>query len=77
MGTTAAAGLSPAHRFRWLANLVNGSTLVGLGIARLGRARVTPGPDGLLLAEGYRLGFPVAGAFTVALVTVLQRWKSG
>lgn len=68
--TVAASGLSAAHRLRRLANLVNGSTLVGLGIARLGRARVSPGPDGLILAEGYRLGFPVAGAFTVGNVVI-------
>ena len=68
--TASADGLSAAHRFRRLANLVNGSTLFGLAVARLGRARVSPGPGGLLLAEGYRFGFPVAAAFTVGNVVI-------
>lgn len=51
-------------------NLMNGSTVLGLAIARLGRARVRPGPRGLLLAEGYRLRFPAAGAFTVGNVII-------
>jgi hypothetical protein len=62
------APLSAAHRFRRVANLLNGSTVAGLAIARLGRATVRSGPDGLVLAEGYRLRFPVAGAFTVGNV---------
>lgn len=56
-------------------NAVNGSTLVGLGIAALGRARVTRGPRGLLLATGYRIGFPHASAFTVGNV-VLSRHEA-
>lgn len=62
--------VSPLHRFRQVANLVNGSTVAGLLIARVGGARVRPGPEGLLAAEGYRLPFPVAGAFTVGNVVV-------
>jgi hypothetical protein len=31
---------------------------------------VRPGPRGLLLADGYRLPFPVAGAFTVGNVVL-------
>ncbi len=65
-----AASLTRALRFRRAANFVNGSTLLGLLIARLGRARVSAGPDGLLLAEGYRLPFPVASAFTVGNVVL-------
>ena len=49
---------------RWL-NRVNGTTAFGLAVARAGRARLRPGPHGTTLAEGYRFGFPVAGAFTV------------
>ncbi|HET6626314.1 MAG TPA: hypothetical protein VFG63_07980 [Nocardioidaceae bacterium] len=51
-------------------NAVNGSTLLGLGIAGLGRAQVQRGPRGLLLATGYRIGFPDAAAFTVGNVIV-------
>jgi len=51
-------------------NLANGSTILGLGIAAVGRATVERGPRGLLLATGYRLGFPIATAFTVGNVVI-------
>ena len=57
-------------QIRRVLNLVNGSTLVGLGIAAVGRAQVAPGPLGLWLATGYRLGFPIASAFTVGNVII-------
>lgn len=57
-------------RARRLVNLLNGTTAFGLAVARLGRAHVRRGPDGLLLAEGYRLPFPVAGAFTIGDVVI-------
>ena len=57
-------------RVRRLLNLVNGSTLLGLGIATVGRAEVSAGPRGLVLATGYRLSFPVASAFTVGNVII-------
>ncbi len=57
-------------RIKRVANAVNGSTLLGLGVAALGRAEVSPGPRGLLLATGYRIGFPHAPAFTVGNVVV-------
>lgn len=62
-----AAG-SPGTAAEWvrtLGNRVNLSTPFGLLVARIGRARIRRGPRGLVLAEGYRLPFPVAGAFTV------------
>lgn len=52
-------------RVRATLNLLNLSTPLGLAVARLGGARVHRGERGLLLAEGYRLRFPVAGAFTI------------
>ncbi|HSE72854.1 MAG TPA: hypothetical protein VLA97_18965 [Nocardioidaceae bacterium] len=64
--------MDPVDRWQlktW-ANLLNGSTLLGLGIAALGRARLRPGPRGLLLATGYRLPVPTAPAFTVGNVVV-------
>ncbi|MFV0451591.1 MAG: hypothetical protein ACK5LS_04990 [Propioniciclava sp.] len=64
------ARLHPAHRLRLLANAINLTTAVGLVIALAGRSRLSPGPDGLILAEGYRLPFPRAGAFTVGNVIV-------
>jgi hypothetical protein len=65
-----ASALLGRHRLRRLGNRVNLSTPLGLAIARLGRAAVRPGPRGLLLAEGYRLPFPVAGAFCVGDVLI-------
>jgi hypothetical protein len=56
-----------------VANLLNGSTLVGLAIAKAGRAHVSRGPRGLWYAEGYALRFPVAGAFTVGNVILTPR----
>lgn len=54
-------------------NAVNGTTLCGLAVAAIGRARLSGAPEGLLLATRYRLGFPVAGAFTVGNVVVSRR----
>ncbi|MDN5570720.1 MAG: hypothetical protein L0G22_05595 [Propionibacteriaceae bacterium] len=60
--------LTAAHRVRAAANWLNLTTPLGLGIALAGRARLRRGPDGLILAEGYRLRFPIAGAFTIGNV---------
>jgi len=51
---------------------MNLSTPVGLLLARAGGARRRPGPYGLVLAEGYRFAFPVAGAFTVGDVVLTR-----
>lgn len=59
-----------AHRVRRVGNLVNLATPLGLLIATVGRARRRPGPHGLTLAEGYRIRFPPAGAFTVGNVVI-------
>jgi hypothetical protein len=53
--------------------MANLSTLLGHAVARMGGARRRPGPYGLVLAEGYRFAFPVAGAFTVGDVVVTAR----
>ena len=57
---------------RWL-NVVNLSTPLGLLVAALGRARLRPGPRGLVLASDYRLPLPAAPAFTVGNVVVSPR----
>lgn len=62
--------LTIGQRARRLANLVNLSSPLGLVVARVGGARRRPGPYGLVLAEGYRFRFPVAGAFTIGDVVV-------
>lgn len=65
--------MSRAHRARRTANLLNLSTPLGHVLARAGGAGRRPGPYGLVLAEGYRFRFPVAGAFTVGDVVVTAR----
>jgi hypothetical protein len=57
---------------RQLANALNGSTLLGLAIARAGSARTAPGPRGLVLATSYRLPVPKAAAFTVGDVMLTR-----
>lgn len=65
--------LTAAERRRRRDNRRNLSTPLGLLVARAGRARRRPGPYGLVLAEGYRFGFPVASAFTVGDVVITAR----
>jgi hypothetical protein len=62
-----------ALRIRQVVNAVNGSTLFGLAVARLGGARFGKGPGGLILATGYRLPIPKNPAFTVGNVVVSRR----
>jgi hypothetical protein len=61
------------HRARQVLNYVNLSTPLGLLIAVIGRAEVRRGEHGLLYAHGYRIPFPVAGAFTVVNVVLTAR----
>ena len=78
--------LAPTRMTGWqwvrlVGNLGNLTTPLGLLIALVGRARIRGGPRGLVLAEGYRLPFPVAGAFTVGNVittptTFVERLRS-
>jgi len=51
-------------------NLANGSTLLGLAVARAGGCRRSSGPRGLVVATDYRVGFPKAAAFTVGNVVI-------
>ena len=60
------------YRVRRAANAVNGSTLTGVGIAALGRARLGGARNGLLVATGYRLPVPAAPAFCVGNVIVTR-----
>lgn len=55
-------------RVRTVLNWINLSTPLGLAVARLGGARITRRGRGTFLATGYRLGFPVASAFTIGSV---------
>jgi hypothetical protein len=61
------------YRVRQAVNLVNGSTLAGLAVARIGSAVLARCPDGLLAGTGYRLPVPAAPAFTVGNVIITRR----
>ena len=62
-----------SHRLRLALNLVNGSTLSGLAVARLGRARLGRCQGGLLTGTGYGLPVPSAPAFTLGNVIITRR----
>lgn len=59
-------------RLRQLANLLNGSTLLGLLLAAAARCNMASGPRGLILAAGYRWRLPFAAAFTVGNVVLFR-----
>jgi hypothetical protein len=59
-------------RAREAVNLVNGSTLAGLGVAVAGRARLGRGPDRLFIGTGYRLPVPPAPAFCLGNVILTR-----
>lgn len=61
------------YRVRAMVNLANGSTLLGLGIARAGRTRLARAQGCVLIATGYRLPVPAAPAFTVGNVILTRR----
>ena len=64
--------MRPAHRVRQAVNLANGSTLAGVMVAVVARARLGRGPHGLLIAEGYRLPVPPAPAFCLGNVLLTR-----
>ncbi len=66
-------GLSPMRLVRNGANWCNLSTPLGCAVAAIGGARLVSGPRGLTMAQGYRIGFPVASAFTVGSVVITSR----
>ena len=57
-------------RVKQVLNVVNGSTLLGLGVGVAGRCSFRSGPRGLVVATGYRLPQPAAPAFTVGNVVI-------
>src|SRR5690348_6952202 len=59
-------------RLRAWVNLVNGSTLAGLGVAALGGARVARSADRLFVGTGYRLPVPPAPTFCLGNVIVTR-----
>jgi hypothetical protein len=59
-------------RTRLIVNLLNGSTIAGVCVALLGRARLARHRDGLLIGTGYRLPVPPAPAFCLGNVIVTR-----
>lgn len=66
------ANTTPAWRLRQAANLLNGSTVVGLAVALAAKTRLRPGPRGIILAGGYRWRLPFARAFAVGNVVLCR-----
>jgi hypothetical protein len=64
--------LTAGQRARQLANLANGTTLLGLALARAAGTAVAKGPRGLVIASGYRWTLPHAGAFTMGNVVICR-----
>lgn len=58
-------GISGWQAVKLVVNMVNLSTLAGVLVGLIGRARFSRGPRGLFFANDFKLGFPVAGAFTI------------
>lgn len=69
---------SPGRAVRWplrvrqIWNAANLSTVLGLVGALCAGCRIERGPQGLILAHGYRWSFPDGGAFTVGNVVFFR-----
>jgi hypothetical protein len=61
---------------KMVGNFLNLSTLAGLFVGVIGRARFSRGPRGLVFANGYKIKFPVAGAFTVGNVVLSKHERA-
>jgi hypothetical protein len=67
------SSVMPARlRIRQLWNAVNLTTPLGLVLALAAGCRIHRGPDGLLLAFGYRWAVPDGGAFTVGNMVLFR-----
>ncbi|MEU4559860.1 hypothetical protein AB0F72_15875 [Actinoplanes sp. NPDC023936] len=60
-------------RTRTVLTAVNGTTAAGLLIAKLTGTTIKRGPDGILIAEGYRFRKPPASCFTIGSVIITKR----
>jgi hypothetical protein len=68
--------MSGWHWVKVVGNFLNLTTLAGLVVGVIGRAAFSRGPRGLFFANGYKLGFPVAGAFTIGNVILSKHERS-
>ncbi len=64
------------HRTRQIVNIVTLATPLGLVAATCGRAQLSTGPHGLVLATSYALRFPAARAFTVGNVVITRSTRT-
>ncbi|WP_258061673.1 hypothetical protein [Arthrobacter sp. ZGTC412] len=64
--------LTGFQKVRLAANVVNGSTLLGLAVAAAARTELRRGPRGLIIAAGYRWLLPFAAAFTLGNVVLCR-----
>ncbi len=64
--------LTVHQRLRLAANVVNGSTVLGLAVAAAARTELSRGPRGLIIAAGYRWRLPFAAAFTLGNVVLCR-----
>ncbi len=64
--------MTAVQRVRQIANLANGTTVLGLALARAAGTTVSKGPRGLIIAGGYRWRLPYAGAFAVGNVVICR-----
>ncbi|MGO4189861.1 hypothetical protein [Pseudarthrobacter sp. TAF60_1] len=64
--------MTAGRRVRRLANLANGTTLLGLVLARAAGTALSKGPRGLIIASGYTWRLPFAGAFTLGNVIICR-----
>jgi hypothetical protein len=69
-------GLTGWQRVKQVANVVNLSTPLGLAVAAIGRANISRGPRGLIFATGYRVAFPIVGAFVIGNVVLTKYERS-
>ncbi|WP_312180822.1 hypothetical protein [Arthrobacter sp.] len=73
-----AQGVLNRHRIRRILNLrrtlnlINGTTAAGVLLSRACRLRLERGPDGLLLAGGWKHRLPYAAAFTLGNVVIYR-----
>jgi hypothetical protein len=68
----AAARLTTGQRARQFANLANGTTLLGMALARAAGTALSKGPRGLIIASGYTWRVPFAGAFVLGNVVICR-----
>ncbi|MFI6675340.1 hypothetical protein [Kribbella sp. NPDC050470] len=64
------------QRVKVVGNFLNLSTLAGLLVGVIGRARFSRGPRGLFFANVYKIKFPVAGAFTIGNVVLSKHERA-